>query len=518
MSQPTFSLVYTSVRPECIPVVISDWLTKATNKAVEIILAVDAGDNASIAAAEAVAASLKDSATVFKYVIQDDMPGNCVKGWNLAAEQVTGEVLVQVTDDFVPPTAWDDRLCELQPTGWIDQDWAVHVNDGYVRDLMTLAIITKVRYDRFGYFFYPDYESLFSDTELTAVAYKEKRVLNAMHLNFEHKHPDCGKRVRDKVDLVHASKERWTRGETLFNHRRNQGFPIDIGPMAGKAESVPDTLKFCCYIQATKNDFCLDEVCQRMREEGVQDFFFSVPDEYWSGRKTPQEDIDSVIAVSTKLNGLGDGTTARVKIHPVREYRFPGDSRIRVETRVRNDALAWMRSFDFEHILIVDGDELWKRGTLHYIKELVSTRQPTAISSLMVPVVGLPGYPIDGASDVAVVYIGNGAQFKECRTPVGEQFRLQMPLVIHFTGCRRTMEEIVSKHKESGHYDDPDYDFDTFLEKVLPNIRPGYSHNWGAHQGIHFYRKYQIWPTVRNWWGQELAELPATLLPYLGTA
>ena len=36
-------------------------------------------------------------------------------------------------------------------------------------------------------------------------------------------------------------------------------------------------LNFCVYVQATKDDLCLFEVCKRMMEEGVNDFFFSIP-------------------------------------------------------------------------------------------------------------------------------------------------------------------------------------------------------------------------------------------------
>lgn len=501
--QPLFSLIYTSVRPTQIGPVIAEWVSKSKLKNLEVVLTVDANDQPSADMAKAIA----DRFTVpYRWFVQLDAPFNCVKGWNLAAEKSVGKVLVQVTDDFSPPEGWDEALLALKPNDWIEDDWAVHVDDGYVKTLMTLAIITRKRYERFAYLFYPDYESLFCDTELTEVAYREKKVINASHLLFEHQHPDCHKRERDKVDAVHASQERWTRGEMLFNYRKSHGFPVDVGSMAGKTESAVEELKFCCYIQATRDDFCLREVCQRMREEGVNDFFFSVPDEYWSGRPTPQEEIDQVIACAKWLTE--SGVNAFVNVHRVRTYRFPGDSRIRVETRVRNDALAWIRKAGFEHILIVDGDELWKRGTLAYVTDIVKTQRPAAISTYMIPAVGLPGYPIDGATDVAVVYIGGKMPFKECRTPLGDQFRIHMPFVIHFTGCRRTMEDIILKHKQSGHYDDPDYDFEGWLTNVLPNIKPGF-------KDVHMYKKYQIWPVIRNWWATEIEEIPESLWPYL---
>ena len=36
-------------------------------------------------------------------------------------------------------------------------------------------------------------------------------------------------------------------------------------------------------------------------------------------------------------------------------------------------------------------------------------------------------------------------------------------------------------------------------------------------KGIHFYRKYQIWPSVRDWLAEEINDIPPSLYPFLGT-
>lgn len=511
--KPMFSLIYTSVRSQLIQPVIEDWLKKAKNpEAIEVILAVDGNDQKS----QEVASALTGVIPNFQWFLQNTPPYNCVKGWNLAAEKATGQVLVQLTDDITPPDAWDEKLLALEPKDWPQRETLIHVEDGYVHDLMVIAFMSRPRYERFGYFFYPDYESMFCDTELTEAGYRDGVVIVAKHLLFEHRHPDAHKRARDAVDAVHASKERWDRGEALFHHRKARGFPIDVGPKATAESKMvePEPMKFCVYIQATRDDFCLYEVCRRMREEGVNDFFFSVPNEYWSGRATPPEQMRQVKEISERIKA--EGANAEVMVHKVATYRWPGDTRLRVETRVRNDALAYIRRKGFEHVLIVDGDELWFRGTLSILKRVINEYRPNAINVRMVPVIGLPGYPISGATDVAVVYINSKTPFQECRTPIGDQFRIVMPLVFHFTGTRRTMEEIILKHTDSGHYDDPDYDFQTWLDKVLPNIRPGFVYDWGnGNVGLHFYKKYQIWPKVRHWMAEEIAQIPESLWPFL---
>jgi len=507
MEQPLFSLAYTSVRSQKIHEVVGLWRSRARHKdQVEVVISVDGNREDTIQAAQSV-----PLATV---VVQNDPPFNSVRGWNLACEHTTGKVIVVLSDDFTPPHGWDEQLLQLGPKGWIDSERVIHVNDGYVRDIVVIPIVTRKRYERFGYMYYPGYESIFCDTELTTVAYRDGVVTQASNLLFEHMHPDCKKRPRDSVDLVHGSDTRYATGRMLFDVRKNKGFPIDQGPKAGQQQEAPvkkDGPRYAMYMQANKDDFCLFEVLQRTYEEGIKDQFICVPDEYWSGELTKPEEIAQVEAAVKRMRERYQDVDIRVKIFKVMDYRFKGDSRIAVETRVRNDALSWVRQNGFEHIAVIDGDELWSRGTLDQIKELVSRTNCLTVSCPMVPVVGLPGYPVADAQDRVVVYMGASALFRDCRTPVvgrNDTRILGTKFVTHFTGTRRTMEEIVKKHTDSGHYDDPNYDFDNWLKNVLPNIKPGM-------ENIHMYKHYQIWPRIRNWTKREYAEMPDSLHQYL---
>lgn len=517
-----FSLCYTSRRPAEMGKVIEMWRNRADNPAeVEVILGLDGNDIASIAAA----AEIKD----ISVVIQPDPPFNCVRGWNLAAEKSTGLVIIAIADDFVPPPSWDTHLKNVVKDdartemdrqrqgksypGWIDREHVVHVNDGYVKDLCTLAILTRIRYDRFGYLWYPEYQSLFCDTEFTTVAYRDSVVVKAPHLLFEHVHPDCGKRERDATDLTHASSERWKTGETLFNSRRARSFPVDRGPKAVAAPAATGVVlsrKYGVYIQATKDDFCLYEVCHRLYETGARAFFFAIPDEYWNGTKTPAEDIAQVTAIATRIGAELAGAEAHCKVFNVAPYRMVGPQAETTETAVRNASLDWVRDSGFEHVLVVDGDELWINDLLYYVDKYVDEHRPEALGIKMIPVVGLPGYPIGQASDIATIYLGPTIKFRSCRGPAAtQQIVLNWPGVVHFTGTRKTMKEIIDKHRNSGHYNDPSYDFEGWINNVLPNIRPGMTN-------VHMYKRYQIWPYVRNWTVSEHAQIPESLRQYLG--
>lgn len=509
MTQPTFSLAYTSVRADVIPIAVETWRRMASGKhPIEVVIAVDGNNPKSIEYAHRVPDA--------KVVVQDTPPHNSVRGWNLAAANTTGKVILAIADDFKPCQDWDDKLFTLK-TGWTDEDWTAHVEDGYVHNLMVLAILTRTRYNRFGYLFYPEYESMFCDTEFTEIAYGEGRVINAKHILIEHLHPDCNKRPRDQVDATHASKERWARGEMLFNYRKHRQFPNDVNsaPPAAAAPSTSDYGRFCMYMQATRDDLCLREVAGRLHDEGIRNFFFCIPDEYWSGKITPQDDIQQVLSAAEWLRSLG--ATAHTKVFHVADYRFEGDSRIAVETRVRNDALAWVRQNGFSQICVVDSDELWPVGSLAQIKRIVETSDPAAISLPMIPVVGFPGYPVQGATDRAVSYVGHSCIFRDCRSPIGPVYYENGLTIYHFTSTRRTREETREKHMQSGHFDDPLYDFAWWIDNVLPNIRPGFQPQWpDGRKGIHMFRQYQIWDSIREWTPSELNEIPSTIWPYLG--
>jgi glycosyltransferase involved in cell wall biosynthesis len=486
--------------------VVRRWRQSAVDASgLEIVVAADGGDEASLAAAAQVAGVEPN----VKVVAQPDPPFNAVRGWNKAAAASTGKVLIVASDDFYPPPKWDHKLLSLPFPSWPDREFVIHVNDGYVRNLCTMPILTRRRYERLGYIYYPAYESVFCDTELTEKAKMDGVLINALHLTFEHKHPDCHKRQADEVDAVHNSSGRWSRGEMLFNFRKKRGFPTDDGPRASPpAKKTPKSYEaYAAYVQCVKDDFCLFEVCQRVAEEGVKNFFFCVPDEYWSGTVVPDSDKAEIAAIADKLRGLGVAVT--VTPFATASFRAPERSRIMVETHLRNASLELIQRSGFKHVLILDGDELWMPGLLEKVDEVVRRGAPTAIGCRMVPVVGLPGYPINQAQDLITVYIKAGERFLNCRSPAGSTLILDINGVIHFTACRRTMAEIIRKHLDSGHGDDPEYDMVNWVKNVLPHVRPGM-------KNVHMYKKYQIWPEVRNWTLEELEHIPTSIWPYLG--
>jgi len=508
MALPRYSLCYTTIRATQVQTAVGWWIDRAVHpELLELCMSTDADQPECLAALQQVAESLKGKLARVEVVVNNDLPGTCVKGWNVAAAASTGEVIIAMSDDFLPPSQWDDALDAAAPKHWRMMPCVLKVSDGYNPDLCTLSILTRRRYDRYGYLFYPGYQSMFCDTEFTAAAAQDKVIASVPQLLFEHLHPDAKKRVRDQVDLNHSSEERYKHGQALFSFRKSVGFPIDQGPHAVKWPLSPADV--AVYIQAIRDDLCLYEVCEQLYAEGARAFFLHIPDESWAGVRTPEQDIGEVMRVASRLRQLS-GTRVETKIERLEKLKAPGLSRIRLETRCRNLALRWVRQCGYPHILVVDGDELWKKGLLARLLRTVNERTPASVFTGMVPVIGLPAYPIDGATDKATIYIAPGIYFMECRGSEGLRYEIPGHDIYHFTAVRRSREEIAAKMRESGHYDDPNYDFEGWIINTLPNIRPGM-------KDAHMYKPYQVWPAVRAWYPGEVEQLPEGVRPFLGT-
>lgn len=263
------------------------------------------------------------------------------------------------------------------------------------------------------------------------------------------------------------------------------------------------------FIQAIKDDFALYEVCSRLIEEGFKRIDIFTPDEYWSGKPVLESGKAEIADVISRLAKNYGGITLTWEVTPVGCHRQPGRSRIEVETHYRNACLDTMRKSGVEHIFIADGDELWRRGLLARLVEYIEKASPPAVNLGMVPTIGLPGWAVGDAQDGATVYLGPNVKLACCRSPDSDvrTFR-EIRGIIHFTATRRTMQEIIDKHRESGHYDDPSYDFEGWIANCLPHIHNGM-------RNVHMYRPYNPWPIVRPFTPEEIADIPESLHKYL---
>ncbi|MBW2314643.1 MAG: hypothetical protein JRH10_10660 [Deltaproteobacteria bacterium] len=152
-----------------------------------------------------------------------------VDATNRAARASSGDVLVVVSDDFGCPEAWDETIADLLGE---DLDRAVWVADGIDNALMTLPILGRRFYESLGYVYHPDYLSMYADDELTEVARSRRKVIDARHVQFEHRHySKLGTRA-DSTYRRQNSERAYLDGWRVFERHRAKGFSDEPKPAA----------------------------------------------------------------------------------------------------------------------------------------------------------------------------------------------------------------------------------------------------------------------------------------------
>jgi len=90
------------------------------------------------------------------------------------------DILVLVSDDMIPVVrGFDSIIIQKMKQYFPDTDGALHFNDGFEGDQsnITLSIIGRKLYEKFGYVYHPAYKSFFCDKEFTDVVYKMEKVM-----------------------------------------------------------------------------------------------------------------------------------------------------------------------------------------------------------------------------------------------------------------------------------------------------------------------------------------------------
>lgn len=137
---------------------------------------------------------------------------SAVDAINNAAKVATGDIFIVVSDDTSCPNNWDtDILKEVEGK----TDWILKTQDGIQDYIITMTLMDRVYYDRFGYIYHPGYSHLFADTYMTCVADINGRKLTS-NLLFSHKHYSNSGGKEGPDELHKRNDATWAQGEELF--------------------------------------------------------------------------------------------------------------------------------------------------------------------------------------------------------------------------------------------------------------------------------------------------------------
>ena len=201
------SLIHPSrKRPQKAAEAYAEWMRKASGgHVVEYILSID-----------------DDDETINEYMALFDASTKIVVGesnfvvaaTNRAAERATGDCMIYMSDDFGCPDKWDESICQIVKD---KEMYVLDVDDCFTENkpFLPMPIISKTFYDKNGYFFHPDFKSMFCDNFMYFQAQQAGCLIPAKHLKFEHRHYLLGKNKQD--DTYHRSNQQYENGRVIFN-------------------------------------------------------------------------------------------------------------------------------------------------------------------------------------------------------------------------------------------------------------------------------------------------------------
>lgn len=210
-------------RPEKSKQTIHKWINSASDiNQIELIVSCDLDDPE--------LSAYKDiySHTIFKNnPVVANKNRSAVDAINYAASISKGDIIIVVSDDTDVFPGWDHAILkEVQGK----TDWILKTQDGIQPWIITMPIMDRAYYNRFGYVYYTEYQHCFCDTELSCVADIIGRKIKSKLL-FPHKHYSVTKEQPDEVNKKADST--WAQGEKLFLERYKKNFDL---PKGGKIE------------------------------------------------------------------------------------------------------------------------------------------------------------------------------------------------------------------------------------------------------------------------------------------
>jgi hypothetical protein len=146
-----------------------------------------------------------------------------IEAVNDGVAEADWQLLLLASDDMVPQRdEYAMRIRQLFDEFFPDGDGVLHLNDGNNgRNLNTLCICDRRYFDRFGYLYHPQYQSLWADNEWQEVSERLGRAIYVNELIIAHDW--IGTYKPDRLHLHNESF--YQHDERIFRQRKAAGFP-----------------------------------------------------------------------------------------------------------------------------------------------------------------------------------------------------------------------------------------------------------------------------------------------------
>lgn len=193
------------------------WLEMAGTDQVELIISIDNDDPDKNRYHENF---VRLHASGFNVTAIQSANRSAVDAINNAAQKAKGDIFIVVSDDTDCPNDWDVQILKATEG---KKDWIAKCPDGIQDWIITMPLMDRAYYERFGYIYYPEFRHMFADTELSCVADLIGRKIDLPTL-FPHQHYSVGGIPKDAVS--EKADATWSHGEALFIKRYKENFGL----------------------------------------------------------------------------------------------------------------------------------------------------------------------------------------------------------------------------------------------------------------------------------------------------
>lgn len=226
------SLIHPSrERPQLAMTAANKWLSSAHNPDnIEYILSIDRDD-------PYISEYNAWQHTIVGSLLNIGGSTTAIQAINMGAEVATGDLFVVMSDDFDCPQYWDKLLLDALEG---KEDFVVKTDDGCQEWIITLPIMDRKYYERFGYIYSPTYEHMFVDTHMTHVAdLLDRKII--LPIKFHHLHyTQQGGAPYDKVN--EKNNNTWFEGEAAYLEGVRNNFGLTDFP--GKLQCGPNHIEW----------------------------------------------------------------------------------------------------------------------------------------------------------------------------------------------------------------------------------------------------------------------------------
>jgi hypothetical protein len=208
-------------RPERLSNVLTKWILFSKNpENIRVIVSVDC-DDPTVDEYSNILTNLSFELKV-EIILTVNPNKNTVQAINECKKYLKGDLIFVISDDTDCFLSWDTEVKNLIKED--DEYFIIKTSDGIGNDLITMPIFSKKYLESKDYIYFPEYEHMFCDTELTCVASIENCIIDATHLIFNHLHYSQGHHEKDMTDCKNQST--FYTGMEIFKKRLSNNFYI----------------------------------------------------------------------------------------------------------------------------------------------------------------------------------------------------------------------------------------------------------------------------------------------------